>query len=494
MFAHVLKSAGHFFSMVCAVTIPLALSAQVIPATKGKSADDLAPKWNLFVGYSYLSPHGTVQTKLSTSTQPFSYVSIGGGGIVSIARYIDRYWGLEVVGDFHLQDLNPYSYYVPRNDFSGGSGGVIYRFRKSPTTPFVHLLVGGEIVNGPHRQLDHWGPVGTLGGGVDYDTALFKHHMAIRLVQVDYQYVHENFGTGFQQGIANVNALRLSAGIVFHSAAAASREAGSLQCFASRADEPVPVKTFEPPTISCVTNPGTIYPDQSSTITANAVSPQNRSLTYHCTASAGTVTGTGTTKAFNPAGAPVGPVMIRCEAIDEDGRRATSSCNLTITPRPVPPVQHTQALCSISFSKDKIRPTRVDNEAKACLDEVALSLQKQPDAKAVIVGESDATEKTDQQAAAGKHKRIKGADPAGTRAVNAKDYLVTEKGIDAARISVATGTKNGKKAENYLVPSGATFSSDVTGTTTVDETTVKAQPRKPLPVRKHSHKKTVHKR
>ena len=35
----------------------------------------------------------------------------------------------------------------------------------------------------------------------------------------------------------------------------------------------------------------------------------------------------------------------------------------------------------------------MDNEAKACLDEVALDLQKQADAKAVIVGESNAKEK-----------------------------------------------------------------------------------------------------
>ena len=41
--------------------------------------------------------------------------------------------------------------------------------------------------------------------------------------------------------------------------------------------------------------------------------------------------------------------------------------------------------------------------------------------------------------------------------------------------------------EDYLVPAGATFSADVPGTTPVDESAVKAQPRKPLhPV---AHKK-----
>jgi hypothetical protein len=129
----------------------------------------------------------------------------------------------------------------------------------------------------------------------------------------------------------------------------------------------------------------------------------------------------------------------------------------------------------------------VDNEAKACLDEVALDLQKQSDAKAVVVGESTAKEKVLPKHAK-KHAKLE--DFAGERAVNAKEYLVTEKGIDASRISVATGTTDDQKVENYLVPSGATFSADVAGTSTVDEVVVKPQVRKPLAERhpaKHAH-------
>ena len=65
---------------------------------------------------------------------------------------------------------------------------------------------------------------------------------------------------------------------------------------------------------------------------------------------------------------------------------------------------------------------------------------------------------------------------------------MTEKGIDASRISVATGTTDGQKVEDYLVPAGATFATDVTGTTPVDETAVKPQVRKPLGA-KPEHKK-----
>ena len=89
---------------------------------------------------------------------------------------------------------------------------------------------------------------------------------------------------------------------------------------------------------------------------------------------------------------------------------------------------------------------------------------------------------------AAKHKHAKVDLFAAQRAVNAKDYLVTEQGIDASRISVASGSADGQTEENYLVPSGATFTNDVTGTTAVDETAVKPQVRKPL-AEKHPMKK-----
>jgi len=43
-----------------------------------------------------------------------------------------------------------------------------------------------------------------------------------------------------------------------------------------------------------------------------------------------------------------------------------------------------QALYSVSFARDAKRPTRVDNEAKACLDQIALALKQASDATAVV--------------------------------------------------------------------------------------------------------------
>jgi outer membrane protein OmpA-like peptidoglycan-associated protein len=225
-------------------------------------------------------------------------------------------------------------------------------------------------------------------------------------------------------------------------------------------------------------------------VTCNGVSPQNRPLTYSYKATAGTVSGSGTTAEYSSAGAPTGAVGITGTVADDKGHRASADTSLTIVAPPPPPAPKTQALCSFSFATDKRRPTRVDNQAKACLDEIALDLQRQADAKVVIVGESDATEKalTDKQAKrAEKHKKAKVVHFAEQRSVNTKDYLVTEKGIDASRISVTIGTTDGQTAENYLVPAGADFAADVPGTTPVQEMMVKPEGRKPLAERHHGH-------
>jgi outer membrane protein OmpA-like peptidoglycan-associated protein len=234
------------------------------------------------------------------------------------------------------------------------------------------------------------------------------------------------------------------------------------------------VKAYEPPTVSCSANPDTIKPGDMSTITANGLSPQNRPLTYSYSASAGTVTGNGGTATYSSAGAQTGPVGITCNVVDDKNQTATANTTITIAAPYVAPTPKTQALCSISFAMDPKRPTRVNNESKACLDEVALDLQRDPSAKAVVVGEAT----TDEAAAKPVHHKT--INYAAQRAVNTKNYLVSEKGIDASRISVATGSTSGQTVEDYMVPSGANFNSDVPGTNPVDETTIKPEERKPL--------------
>jgi hypothetical protein len=224
------------------------------------------------------------------------------------------------------------------------------------------------------------------------------------------------------------------------------------------------VKQFEPPTISCSANPTTVKPGDSATITAQGVSPQNRPLTYTYSTSAGQINGTNTTATLNTSGAPAGPITVTCNVSDDKGQTASTTTSVNVEQPPPPPQPKTQTLCSINFDRDKRRPARVDNEAKACLDDVALNLQRQSDATAVVVGDSATNEKMGPKLAA-------------QRAVNTKDYLVKEKGIDASRVQVRTGTEAGKQVQNYLVPSGASFDNDVQGTTQVNEDSVRPQAR-----------------
>ncbi|HUH64013.1 MAG TPA: hypothetical protein VLZ50_13495 [Terracidiphilus sp.] len=546
-----LKSVSRVIAVACAASLPVAMVGQDNSKPAKAPAQNSPSKWDIFVGYSYLAPHGTV-TK--PGEPPLRFDSIDWGAIVSAARYFNNYVGVEAVGDLHhvSEDGGNGSTHA-NDDFSGGSLGMIFRYPTEDITPFVHFLVGADRV-GAWGLADTWGPVVTAGGGMDYATPLLDHRLAIRVFQADYQYNHDNFSPAGTRG--NFNIARLSAGVVFHIGTIAPPPPVTLACSANPASvypgDPVTitatpgmldpklnavyawsgagasgngttvnistgslapgtytvkgtvkegkpgkeglkpwetadcsatftVKPFEPPTLSCSASPSTIKPGETSTITATGVSPQNRPLTYTYSAAAGTISGTGTSATFNSAGAPTGPVSITCNVADDKGGTATANTDVTISSPPVV-VPHVQSLCSITFDKDKKRPERVDNDAKACLDEVALRLQNQTDATAVVVGNATAEEK-----APPKHPRRheKPVDVAAQRAVNTKDYLVKEKGIDASRITVDTGTGDAQSVENYLVPAGANFSADVSGTSPVDENTVKPQERKPLGERPH---------
>jgi len=564
----VMKYVGRAVALASVALLPVALVAQAASSAKGAS-NDSPSKWDVFAGYSYLAPKGTVTTTNAAGTsESASYDSVNAGGLFSGAYFFNKYVGLQAEVGIHqwgVQNSNTSSTGTEGNNdgFTTVGAGAIFRYPAENITPFAHFLANADRVGGPYFEPDTWGEGLTLGGGLDYETPWFNHHLAIRLFQADYEFMHADFGPKAYGGRANINAARLSTGVVLHIgtiapptpvtlAATASPQtvfpgdpvtvsatAGNLNpkdnviyswsgdgvtgngtsaTVATAALQPgvhtvqvvvkegkagkeglkpwetatsttsFTVKEFEPPTISLSVSPSTIKPGDTATVTAVAVSPQNRPLTYNYSASAGTVSGTGTTAQYSSAGAPTGAVEITGTVADDKGHTATASTTLTITAPYVPPTPHVEKKSTISFDRDKKRPTRVDNEAKATLDQFALDLKQQADAKAVLVGQSDEKEKAitaKQQKIAAKNKRAKVEDFAAQRAVNSKDYLVTEQGIDASRISVATTTNDGQTVDNYLVPSGASFAADVTGTSAVDETTVKPEARKPLAAKSH---------
>jgi outer membrane protein OmpA-like peptidoglycan-associated protein len=211
-----------------------------------------------------------------------------------------------------------------------------------------------------------------------------------------------------------------------------------------------------PPTVSCSANPATVQAGTPSTITATGQSPDNRPLTYDFTTSGGRIAPSGARATLDTAGASAGPISVNCTATDDRGLSASNRTSVNVEVPPPPPA--VSKLNQIEFKNPKL-PARVDNEAKAILDDVALRLQREPDAKAVVVGNFEPGEKNGQQLAE-------------QRAVNTKAYLTQEKGIDPSRIDLRTGSAGIRTAEIYLVPPGARF--DVQGTHTFDAGKMKA--------------------
>jgi hypothetical protein len=515
-------------------------------------------KIDIFLGYSYLAPHGTINTpQADGSLSPNTYSSVNYGAIGSGAYYFNKYIGGQVEIGVHPDGAN--------DGASSYSAGIIARY---PTdegiTPFVHALAGAVRLGGPNYEpfAAHpytWGPALTVGGGLDYGLPFFDHHLALRLFQADYEYWHASFGPQpFSGGRANLNNARLSTGVVLKFGSIIPPPPVTYSCSASPSSvfpgDPITVtgsalnlnpkktgtytwsgsgvkvsgtsptgnvdttglsagsytvtghvsegtkpgesadctanftvKDYEPPTLSCSASPSTIKPGDTATVTATGVSPQNRPLTYSYTASAGQISGTGTTATLTTTGAPAGTITITGNVADDKGHTASCSATVTIKAPPPPVVAKTQTLCTIQFGRDTKRPARVDNEAKACLDQVALSAQQTADATVVVVGETGPAPAPVK--GKGKKHAAMVENLAAQRAVNTKDYLVKEKGIDASRVTVRTGTQSVDEVENYLVPAGATFDTDISGTTAVDESSVKPQTRTPLGAKKAAHHK-----
>jgi hypothetical protein len=229
-----------------------------------------------------------------------------------------------------------------------------------------------------------------------------------------------------------------------------------------------------PPTMSCSANPTSVQTGTPSTISCTCTSPDGVPVTVGSwTASGGSISGDANTVTLNTTGAPAGPITVSATCTDSRGLTASSSSQVNVE-NPPPPPPEASKLSECDFP-NKVKPWRVDNTCKAVLDDVAQRLQHDPDAKLVIVGNSDPTEK---------RKNL-----AGERAVNSKAYLSggeAKQAIDASRIETRTGSAGTKTAEYWVVPAGATFTAP--GTTVVDESMVKAVPDHPAAAKKKAAK------
>ena len=397
--------------------------------------------------------------------------------------------------------------------------GPVLRLPMGAFVPFIHALGGGERTNGPVDQHLFWGWGVTGGAGVDYVLPFWSKRLAVRPIQADFQYSQVVYGplvlpAAKVGGFGEIDALKLSGGLTFRFGETSNPPKLAFGCTAEPisvfAGEPVTVsgstlglspkrkpvftwaanggkltphgeeatidttglapgeytvaghvsqglkayqqadcnvpftvKPVLPPTITCAANPATAVSGTTIDISTTATSPSNRPLTYSYASTAGQVTGTGATAKLTTAGLDASNITVTCNVADDMGQRASAQTTVTVSKPEVPVIPDTQRLCSISFTRDHRRPARVDNEAKACLDDVALTLTQQADAHIEMIGNASPDENP---------------TAAAERALNARQYLTKEKGIDPSRIEVRVGQTSGRTLDNILVPSGASYS------------------------------------
>lgn len=186
-----------------------------------------------------------------------------------------------------------------------------------------------------------------------------------------------------------------------------------------------------PPTIQCLTPVSEV--ESGGTVELRVQATAERATpTVTWSATGGTVTGAGQTATFNAAGLSAGTNTVT--ATVDNGHGARASCTMTV---------NVSQRISVPGFADRL--FRVNNVAKAILDNVAVQMKNEPRLRASVAGYTDDTKG---------EERVK--DLGLKRAQAVVDYLVS-KGIDASRFTATNGgvstvgnnkTKEGRAANH----------------------------------------------
>jgi hypothetical protein len=488
---------------------------------------DANPKWDLFVGYQWLHPGGTVPAPFGDFNNPVGYnVPDMSKGFGSALTYnLDPHWGLEA--DFGHNWGNG-------NYEATGSVGPRFIWRTDTANYFLHTMVSLNrvAVNGLNAQN---GIGAILGGGMDLP---IKKWLAFRLFEADYVWAKHNYSQ-FAAPLDPDNltrpefeGVRLRTGVVFSWGGAPE-----LTPAAACSLQPTEVMVGEPIT---------------ATVTASNFNPKH-TVTYAWTGNGGQVTGKDTTAQIDTANTAPGSYTVTAHVTDPKAKNNNeASCSATYTVKPLPPKNPPTMSCSASPSSiqagasvmvtcsctspdgvpvsvaswtassgsvsgsgntatlttNGVAPGTITIGA-TCTDSRGLTGQgttqvmvenpPPPPPKASKLSQCDFPNekkpwrvdntckailddvaKNLQQNPDNKLVIVGNAEPAekrknlaAERAVNSKFYLTqgeAQQQIDPSRIEVRTGSGGTKTAEYWIVPSGATF--DSAGTEPVDESKV----------------------
>ncbi len=181
----------------------------------------------------------------------------------------------------------------------------------------------------------------------------------------------------------------------------------------------------QPPTIECLTTTMDVASGSSIELRARAADPNGDKLSYSWTSTGGVASGRGETATFNAAGVKAGSYTVT--ATVDDGRGGKASCSMTVNVSE-----------RLSVTRDKCGffaplSSRVDNCAKAILDDLAVRMKNDSKLRANVIGYTDASEK----------RRNLGE----SRAKAAAAYL-QKQGVEDSRMTITNGGANNPVGDN----------------------------------------------
>src|SRR6185369_3186861 len=143
------------------------------------------------------------------------------------------------------------------------------------------------------------------------------------------------------------------------------------------------------PSIACTAVPSTVRVGDTSNITCDPTSPDNRPLTMAWASDRGSLAPRDNIAVLSTREAGAGPITVTATVTDD--RNLSASTNVVVNVEAGAPAPQPSLAGEAMFATNS---ARVDNRAKAMLDGIALRMNQEHDARAVIIGFSDAGERT----------------------------------------------------------------------------------------------------
>jgi len=214
-------------------------------------------------------------------------------------------------------------------------------------------------------------------------------------------------------------------------------------------EEPAPAPAPAPaanrsPRMSCSTDRPRAVAGERVRVTAQASDPDGDALRYAWRSNGGQIVGTGSSVMLDTTGLAPGRYNVTGQA--SDGITAAADCSVEVV------VQAAEGPAEASKANEclfRLSSAGVDNVCKRILDDVALRLKNDPQARVVVIGYADPAESGAARLSA-------------QRAENAKQYLLSS-GIADVRVDtrsaggqVGAGRQN-RRVDVVWVPAGATY-------------------------------------